>query len=156
MDNPEKLKKICESLSRISEKMKLVFPIHPRTEKNLEQNAFMSVLTNSKNIILLEPLRYIHFMNMVFNSRIVITDSGGIQEETTYLGIPCLTLRSNTERPVTISEGTNRLCKVNNFEEDALFALSDSNESAPAIHLWDGKTAGRVVNSIGGFLGILR
>jgi UDP-N-acetylglucosamine 2-epimerase (non-hydrolysing) len=156
VDNPEKLKQICESLSRISEKIKLVFPIHPRTGKNLEKNALMSVLKNAKNILLLEPLRYIHFMNMVFNSRVVITDSGGIQEETSYLGIPCLTLRPNTERPVTISEGTNRLCRVENFEEKVFPLLSTGRERPSVINLWDGKTSERVVNSISGFLGMPR
>ena len=156
VDNPEKLKQICESLTRISEKIKLVFPIHPRTGKNLEQNALMPILKKAKNIILLEPLRYIKFMNLVFNCRIAITDSGGIQEETSYLGIPCLTLRPNTERPVTISEGTNRLCSVDDFEEKSLSLLSNGNENIPTIHQWDGKTAGRVVHSIEGFLGIIR
>ena len=156
VDDPEKLKQICESLSRISGKIKLVFPIHPRTGKNLEQNALMPILKKTKNIILLEPLRYIKFMNLVFNCRIAITDSGGIQEETSYLGIPCLTLRPNTERPVTISEGTNRLCSVDDFEEKSLSLLSNGNENIPTIHQWDGKTAGRVVHSIEGFLGIIR
>jgi len=156
VDDPEKLKQICESLNRISGKIKLVFPIHPRTGKNLEQNALMPILKKTKNIILLEPLRYIKFMNLVFNCRIAITDSGGIQEETSYLGIPCLTLRPNTERPVTISEGTNRLCSVDDFEEKSLSLLSNGNENIPTIHQWDGKTAGRVVHSIEGFLGIIR
>nr|MBC8360806.1 UDP-N-acetylglucosamine 2-epimerase (non-hydrolyzing) [Candidatus Desulfatibia profunda] len=154
VDNPKKLKQICESLSRISEKIKLIFTIHPRTRKNLEQNAMMLMLKNAKDILLLEPLGYIRFMNLVFNCRLVITDSGGIQEETTYLGIPCLTLRPNTERPVTISRGTNQLCRVENFEEKVLLLLSTGNETVPAINLWDGKTAERVVHSIGGGLGI--
>ena len=156
VDDPEKLKQICESLNRISGKIKLVFPIHPRTGKNLEQNALMPILKKTKNIILLEPLRYIKFMNMVFNCRIAITDSGGIQEETTYLGIPCLTLRPNTERPVTISEGTNRLCSVDDFEQKVFPLLSTGRARPSAINLWDGKTAGRVVHSIEGFIGIIR
>jgi len=154
VDNPEKLQQICESLSRISEKIKLIFPIHPRTGKNLEQNALMPVLKRAKNILLTEPLSYIRFMNLVFNCRIVMTDSGGIQEETTYLGIPCLTLRPNTERPVTISEGTNQLCRVENFEERACSLLLAGNDNLPSINLWDGRAAERVVLSIGRFFGV--
>ena len=156
VDDPEKLKQICESLTRISGKIKLVFPIHPRTGKNLEQNALMPILKKAKNIILLEPLRYIKFMNMVFNCRVAITDSGGIQEETSYLGIPCLTLRPNTERPVTISEGTNQLCSVDDFEQKVFPLLSIDRARPSAINQWDGKTSERVVHSIEGFLGIIR
>ena len=148
VDDPEKLKQISAALSRISNKIQLIFPIHPRTRKNLEQNALMPMLKSANNIVLAEPLPYIRFMNLVFNCRMVITDSGGIQEETTYLGIPCLTLRPNTERPVTLSQGTNQLCRVEDFETKALSLLSKGNAKVPAIALWDGKTAERVVNSI--------
>ena len=154
VDNPEKLKRICESLVRISEKLKLIFPVHPRTGKNLEQNSLMPMLKNAKNILLAEPLSYIRFMNLVFNCRMVMTDSGGIQEETAYLGIPCLTLRPNTERPVTVSLGTNRLCRVADFEAKALSLLLKGKKSPPVIDLWDGKTSERVVLSIGEFMSI--
>jgi UDP-N-acetylglucosamine 2-epimerase (non-hydrolysing) len=87
-------------------------------------------------------------MNLVFNCRMVITDSGGFQEETTYLGIPCLTLRPNTERPVTITDGTNQLCDVSDFEEKAVLALKEDPKNAQKIPFWDGKTAERVVQSI--------
>ncbi len=148
VDNPKKLKQICESLSRISEKFKLIFPIHPRTRKNLEQNAMMLMLKNAKNIPLLEPLGYIRFMNLVFNCRLVITDSGGIQEETTYLGIPCLTLRGNTERPITITQGTNRLCNVNNLVENVNDIIDGHCSKRKVPELWDGHTAERVVQLI--------
>lgn len=148
VDNEKKLKQICESIVRISEKMNLLFPIHPRTGKNLEQYGLLATLKNAKNLFLTEPLSYIRFMNLVFNCRMVITDSGGIQEETTYLGIPCLTLRPNTERPITITHGTNQLCEVANFEEKAIYLLSKPHEKTPAIQFWDGKTAKRVVDSV--------
>lgn len=148
VDDPHKMKKICESLMRISEKIKLLFPVHPRTGKNLEQNALMPILKRAKNVLLSEPLSYIHFMNLVFNCRMVITDSGGIQEETTYLSIPCLTLRPNTERPITVTQGTNQLCEVANFEQKAFSILSVDHEKSPPIELWDGNTAKRVTNSI--------
>jgi UDP-N-acetylglucosamine 2-epimerase (non-hydrolysing) len=92
------------------------------------------------------PVSYIPFMNLVFNCRLAITDSGGIQEETTYLGVPCLTLRPNTERPITVSEGTNRLCTAEDIESQAATAMAEKL-TAKAPPLWDGKTAGRVVAS---------
>ena len=87
-------------------------------------------------------------MNLVFNCRFVLTDSGGIQEETTYLGIPCLTLRPNTERPITIEQGTNRLCNIDNLEDNLKSVLSAEKPGIPQIEYWDGRTAQRVVHSI--------
>ena len=117
-----------------------------------DEYGLMTTLKSAKNLFLTEPLSYIRFMNLVFNCRMVITDSGGIQEETTYLSIPCLTLRPNTERPITITHGTNQLCEVANFEEKANSLLSKPHEKPPAIQFWDGKTAKRVVDSIKRFL----
>ncbi len=91
-------------------------------------------------------------MNLVFNCRFALTDSGGIQEETTYLGIPCLTLRPNTERPITITEGTNRLCTLDDLEKNVAEVLSRKAPKQVKIDLWDGQTAGRVVKSIMKFL----
>jgi len=95
----------------------------------------------------MRPL-YINFMNLVFNCRFALTDSGGIQEETTYLGIPCLTLRPNTERPITVEQGTNKLCNLDNLEDHLQAVLSNPIPAKSAIELWDGRTAGRVVESI--------
>lgn len=91
-------------------------------------------------------------MNLVFNCRFVITDSGGIQEETSYLNIPCLTMRSNTERPVTIKQGTNRLCRLENLEKYTETILSGEYKTGQKIDLWDGKTSDRVVESIRGIV----
>ena len=97
---------------------------------------------------------WLHFMNLVFNCRLALTDSGGIQEESSYLGIPCLTLRPNTERPITITAGTNRLCTVESFEKDVETILAEPRKHNSKIDLWDGKTAGRVVESIKKFFRI--
>jgi UDP-N-acetylglucosamine 2-epimerase (non-hydrolysing) len=148
VDDPKVLKAICQSLTRISQKIPVVYPIHPRTRRNLEQYGLMSVLSEAPAIYEVEPLNYIRFMNLVFNCRLVITDSGGIQEETTYLGIPCLTMRPNTERPVTVLEGTNRLCRPENVEQQVDTVLSGRTIAGRVPELWDGRTASRVVESI--------
>lgn len=149
VDNPVKLKEICTMLNEISELIPIVFPLHPRTKKNLEECGFMQLISDNKQIVLVEPQSYIRFMNLVFNCRLVITDSGGIQEETTYIGTPCLTIRPNTERPITITQGTNQLCKigdVNNQVQKILSAKTSTDYKAP--DLWDGHAADRAVQSI--------
>jgi UDP-N-acetylglucosamine 2-epimerase (non-hydrolysing) len=146
VDNPETLAKICDALRRIATDLPLIFPVHPRTRKNLEAFGLYGRLVAAPGMHLDGPVSYIPFMNLVFNCRLAITDSGGIQEETTYLGVPCLTLRPNTERPITVSEGTNRLCTAEDIESQAATAMAEKL-TAKAPPLWDGKTAGRVVAS---------
>ena len=148
VDNPDVLKSICQTFTRIAQKIPLIFPVHPRTRKNLQQNSLISLIDDSPNFHITEPLNYVRFMNLVFNCRFAITDSGGIQEETTYLGIPCLTMRPNTERPITINQGTNQLCKLEDLEEKVETILSGKAPQGNDIELWDGKTAIRVVESI--------
>jgi UDP-N-acetylglucosamine 2-epimerase (non-hydrolysing) len=152
VDDPKILERLCQALIRISQKIPLVFPIHPRTRKNIESLQLMPVLEKEEGLILSEPINYIRFMNLVFNCCFALTDSGGIQEETTYLGIPCLTLRPNTERPITIDQGTNRLCTLDNLEDHVAEVLSGKSSQANRIDLWDGQTAGRVVESIKKFM----
>ena len=148
VDDPDILKDLCQQLIRISRKIPLAFPVHPRTRKNMEQFGLLPSLEDAKQVMILEPLNYIRFMNLVFNCRFALTDSGGIQEETTYLGIPCLTLRPNTERPITITAGTNRLCTTESFEKDVDTILAAPAKHNTKIDLWDGHTADRVVESI--------
>ncbi len=148
VDGQEALKSICYTLMRIAQKIPLIFPVHPRTRKNLQQNSLISLIDDSPNFYITEPLNYIRFMNLVFNCRFAITDSGGIQEETTYLGIPCLTMRPNTERPITIERGTNQLCKPGNLEEKVETILCEKATRMSTIEFWDGKAASRVVKSI--------
>lgn len=148
VDPPEKLALLCDALVNIAGKFKIVFPVHPRTHKNLQTHNLLEKLQTTPNLRIMEPLNYIRFMNLVFNAGVIITDSGGLQEETTYLGIPCLTLRQNTERPVTVSAGTNQLCGIEALEGLALNALSGNQPVQTPPELWDGRTAGRVVHSI--------
>jgi len=152
VDEPAKLKKLFNLLVRISKKIPLVFPLHPRTRKNAASIGILPKSEESKNLLILEPLNYIRFMNLVFNCRFAMTDSGGIQEETTYLGIPCLTLRPNTERPITLTRGTNRLCTLDNLEAAVNSVLTGQKRHSIKIELWDGHTAKRVVDSIKDFL----
>lgn len=155
VDKPDTMKILCQLMARISQKLALVFPIHPRTRKNMETFGLMPILSQSPGVRLLEPQSYVRFMSMIFDCRFVITDSGGIQEETSYLGIPCLTLRPNTERPITITQGTNRLCKLEDLEIMAEEILSAKTVQKNKIDLWDGQTASRIVESVRKFLAIL-
>ena len=146
VDDPAVLKKICTILQEIAEGIPLIFPIHPRTRRNMEEAHLLAAMNGSKRLLLPEPLGYIRFMNLVFNCRLVITDSGGIQEETTYLGIPCMTLRENTERPITITHGTNQLCELGDLTRKTSDILQGPARKQQKIEYWDGKTAARIVD----------
>ena len=148
VDNPEILKQLCEHLRDIARGMPLVFPVHPRTRKNMEESNLLAALESTKDLFMPAPLGYTTFMNLVFNCACVITDSGGIQEETSYLGIPCLTVRENTERPVTITQGTNRLCQLDDLTRMAGETLREKKRKPANIEYWDGHTADRIVASL--------
>ncbi len=148
VDDRGQLEIICATLKEISQRFPLIFPVHPRTRKQLEHFDLWHSLKQTPNLFLSEPLPYLQFMSLVFGSRLVITDSGGVQEETTYLGIPCLTLRENTERPITINEGTNRLCTVETLLQHVAEATTTTERQGRKPPLWDGHTAARVIVSI--------
>jgi UDP-N-acetylglucosamine 2-epimerase (non-hydrolysing) len=148
VDDQEVLQRICCALVSLANDIPLIFPVHPRTKKSLQISGLASMLAGTADLHVVAPLDYIHFMSLVFNCRFAITDSGGIQEETTYLGIPCLTLRANTERPITISMGTNRLCEIETIEEEVRGILRAKVCDRRIPEYWDGRTATRVVRSI--------
>lgn len=148
VDTLEQLKKIVITLNNISEKMQIIFPIHPRTRKQLKKISGVSL--DTKNIFLMEPVGYIEFINLIYRSELVITDSGGIQEESTYLGIPCLTLRKNTERPITVTNGTNTLVgdNFNILNKKVSEIISGKYKKGKIPKKWDGKTAERIAQII--------
>ena len=148
VDDKDKLESIVRELVNLSEKIKIVFPIHPRTEQNLKKFKLFSLLEEAENIVIKEPLSYKQFMKLVFDCKFVLTDSGGIQEETTYLKIPCLTFRDNTERPVTVTKGTNTLVNLSNLRENIQKIMKGEYKSGEIPLLWDGKTALRVHKEI--------
>jgi len=148
VDNKNSLAAIIASLEQISLNLRLVFVSHPRTMKNLKQFGLEDRLTNLSNVDLLMPLPYIDFMNVVIGAAMVITDSGGLQEETTYLGIPCLTMRENTERPLTVSLGTNALVGASDLPSQVNKILSGNWKKGACPPLWDGHTADRAVSSL--------
>ena len=155
VDSAETLQKLVHYLVRAAGRLPLVFPLHPRTRKNLAALGLLDDLENFPGVRLVEPLPYIPFMSLIFNCRLVVTDSGGVQEETTYLGIPCITLRPNTERPITVAEGTNRLCEIDQMEERIDEILAAPNRAGRIPALWDGRTADRVAASMKRFFGFL-
>ncbi len=148
VDAPEPLEALVRQLTGIAARLPLVFPVHPRTRKNLEAFGLWTDLGKTTGVQLVEPLGYVDFMNLVCGARLAITDSGGIQEETTYLGIPCLTLRTTTERPITITEGSNRLVTAADLGETVDEVLSGRWTQGRKPALWDGQTAARVVADI--------
>ena len=154
VDYPEILQQLVEQLMNISGKLPLVFPVHPRTRKNLVTTGLLKRLSEAPGMQLIEPLGYVDFMNLVCSARLIITDSGGVQEETTYLGIPCLTLRNTTERPITVSQGTNRLVTAQGLIEAVNGVLSSKVSRGQKPALWDGRTATRVVEDIKRRLGL--
>lgn len=148
VDDAGSLEPIVSALTGVAEKLPIVFVAHPRTISSLERFSLADALRDNEHITLLEPLPYVSFMNLVFDARCVITDSGGLQEETTYLNIPCLTLRENTERPVTIELGTNRLVRAVNLARNLTKILDGDWPTAQCPPLWDGRTAERTANSL--------
>ncbi len=144
VDDPAALKALVEALLDVQVRLPLVFPVHPRTAQRLAA-AGLDAALEAGGVRLVEPLPYVRFMSLVAGATAAITDSGGIQEETTYLGIPCLTLRENTERPITITQGTNRLVGAADLALALDAALATPRAERARPRHWDGRTAERCV-----------
>lgn len=148
VDEPKPLAALVRQLKTVASRLPLVFPVHPRTRKNLEVFGLWAELAQAPGLTVIEPLGYVDFMNLVCGARLTITDSGGVQEETTYLGIPCLTLRTTTERPITVTEGTNRLVTVDALARTVEDILAGRWQHGRKPALWDGHAASRVATDI--------
>ena len=161
VDDRGNLEPLVRQLVEVSRDLRLVFAVHPRTRRKLQEFGLLALQegpheprsqtllgAQEGRIILTDPLGYVQFMNLVCGARIAITDSGGVQEETTYLGIPCLTLRENTERPITVTEGSNRLVTPERLHLEVRTALTNGPHPGRRPALWDGKTAGRCVAAL--------
>ena len=150
VDNIVDFKRILLALAKIQERLPIVFPVHPRTRKIMEHPELKAITINMPGILLCDPLGYFDFGRLVSGCRLVITDSGGIQEESTVYGIPCITIRENTERPITLWEGTNELAgtdtvKIINFTDQI---LDGKWKTGKIPELWDGHTAERIISCI--------
>lgn len=146
VDSSETLNPIMENLRRISKHLPIIFPMHPRTRRMLAQ--FDIGMNGNSALKIVEPVGYLDSLCLSDNARFVLTDSGGIQEETTYFRTPCLTLRPNTERPITISVGSNRLTQIDRMSLDVESILGGPNKIGQVPPLWDGNTSARVLSSI--------
>ncbi|HEX2688505.1 MAG TPA: UDP-N-acetylglucosamine 2-epimerase (non-hydrolyzing), partial [Kofleriaceae bacterium] len=150
VDVPDRLRDLTALLVRVSGELPVLFPVHPRTDKVLDELGLRNALALGGRVRLTPPLGYREFLGLLEAAQLVLTDSGGIQEETTYLGIPCVTLRANTERPVTVTQGTNTLVGDDLERAWAVCASSLCGMSRPSqlIDGWDGRAATRVVDAL--------
>lgn len=158
VDEPKTFERILDALEEISRSVPIIFPVHPRTHARLEERDFAERIERNENLRLIEPLGYLDFLRLYGGASLVLTDSGGLQEETTALGIPCLTLRENTERPVTVTKGTNIIVGTDTEKivQSARRVLHSPRNDEPGQSarasslppLWDGHTAPRILDAL--------
>lgn len=145
-DNSTRLVRIMEILAEVSEEVPIIFPVHPRTRTQLDCLAGEGCYVPSERMKIVEPLGYLDFISVLESCLFALTDSGGLQEETTFMGIPCLTLRENTERPVTIRQGTNKLTSLERLRDDVNNVFREKKTYGSIPEFWDGLTASRIVD----------
>lgn len=145
VDDKDKLSELLNMLKRIATKRKVLFPVHPRTKKNIKKFGLTSSLSN--NLIVIDPIGYLDFISLIKNAEVILTDSGGIQEESTFLGVQCVTLRTSTERPITVEIGTNQIVGDNFTEAEKVVSdiLNGKTKVGAIPLLWDGKASERIV-----------
>ena len=148
VDDIDSLSKLVSIWGKVSEKIPLIFAVHPRTYKNIQSFNLEKEIDLYPNLYFIDPLGYMEFINLVKHSKFVLTDSGGIQEETTYLNLPCLTVRPNTERPVTIWEGSNKLIGIEDILAEVDLILAGKGKAGHTPKFWDGHAAERIVKII--------
>jgi UDP-N-acetylglucosamine 2-epimerase (non-hydrolysing) len=147
VDTPAPLRRLVESLCAVQRLLPIVFPVHPRTAARLAEFGLAAPLEQA-GVHLVAPMSYIGFMSLVAGAAAIVTDSGGLQEETTYLGIPCFTLRENTERPITVTEGTNRLATPQSLPALVAAALEQGRALPRRPEFWDGNSAARCLEDL--------
>ncbi len=154
VDDPEKLEQFARGVAEISLKNPVVFPIHPRTLKRIQENGLQNLFEGNDNVHLVEPLGYLEFLSLIMEAGLVLTDSGGVQEETTALGVPCATIRDNTERPCTVEIGTNELLPLETaaIKDAADRALSGNWKTGALPDYWDGNAAMRIADTMADIL----
>jgi UDP-N-acetylglucosamine 2-epimerase (non-hydrolysing) len=148
VDHRETLTALADQLLAIADRLPLVFAVHPRTRRKLDEFGLWPALSAAPQIRLTDPLGYVEFMALVSAAKAVVTDSGGVQEESTYLGIPCLTLRENTERPITVTQGSNRLVPPQKLAANVDSVLQGSWPTGSRPEGWDGHAASRCVTAL--------
>ncbi|MFN8115604.1 MAG: UDP-N-acetylglucosamine 2-epimerase (non-hydrolyzing) [Bacteroidia bacterium] len=153
VDDRGGLEKLYELISHVTQKYKIVFPIHPRTLRKIEEYNLKESFINNKNLILTDPLDYFAFQKLIKYCKFILTDSGGIQEESTFVGIPCLTLRPNTERPVTVTHGTNTLIPFDlQVIKNSIAQIENGTYKKGVIpEFWDGKSTGRILKFVSNY-----
>jgi UDP-N-acetylglucosamine 2-epimerase (non-hydrolysing) len=148
VDDQTVLTSIIGTLTDLSGRIDVIFPVHPRTRNRMQSFGIWEGATRAERLILTEPLNYLDTIGLVEKTRLVITDSGGLQEETSYLNVPCLTVRPNTERPITIILGTNQLTSPAGMAADIERILNGHSKQTRIPEIWDGMAAVRAVNEI--------
>jgi UDP-N-acetylglucosamine 2-epimerase (non-hydrolysing) len=152
VDDPVVLERLAHTFAELSDSLPIVFPVHPRTRQQIAAAGLTQLFTRP-GLVMLPPLGYLEMLGLVANAKVVFTDSGGLQEETTALGVPCLTLRENTERPITIEQGSNRLVGTDPIAIRSGLGAALARSDSRRPEKWDGRAAERIVDDLGQWLG---